>query len=462
MEKNVKQNAKARESALQNSAQRPRARQFTNTASTPVEQVLFLQRTAGNQAVQRLFNSGTVQAKPKVGQPGDMYEQEADRLAEKVMRMPEPKVQQEKKGEAKEPEELIQTGALTELVTPFARRHAETEQESIQPKQLPGPSSGATSALESHLHLLKNGGQPLSETERAFFEPRFGYDFSQVRVHTDKQAAETARNLNAQAYTAGRDVVFGAGKYAPETTEGKRLLAHELAHVVQQNSTDKILANSTTLKNDMLKCTLSPLVNVESISARQSLNSPIIQRKDETKGPVEILFTLDPFEEVKKIVQEVEAIEIAPEPESEIAKRVYEFLANLLPVVGNWIDAIFTGLDLYRLHEKPTLDPSTHHRYILQIPEAINKHYLLFLMNLQNAKNANKKGNQAMEPAFLMVSFYHFNQAAELLSWSKGLSEGRFTKEITFKPIEEKVGSWLEIKEQVYKSELLTGYVYSK
>src|SRR5207253_648342 len=70
---------------------------------------------------------------------------------------------------------------------------------------------------------------------RSFMEPRFGHDFSQVRVHTDERAAESARSVNALAYTAGQDVVFGGGQYEPGTNEGKKLLAHELTHVVQQH-----------------------------------------------------------------------------------------------------------------------------------------------------------------------------------------------------------------------------------
>src|SRR5205085_6372561 len=82
--------------------------------------------------------------------------------------------------------------------------------------------------------VLRSPGQPLDTGTRAFMEPRFGHDFSQVRVHTDTQAAESARAVNALAYTVGRDVVFGAGQHSPETSGGKRLLAHELTHVVQQ------------------------------------------------------------------------------------------------------------------------------------------------------------------------------------------------------------------------------------
>src|SRR5258706_11911466 len=82
--------------------------------------------------------------------------------------------------------------------------------------------------------VLGSPGQTLDAGTQAFMESRFGHDFSQVRVHTDARAAESAREVNALAFTVGRDVVFGAKQYAPEMSEGKRLLAHELTHVVQQ------------------------------------------------------------------------------------------------------------------------------------------------------------------------------------------------------------------------------------
>jgi hypothetical protein len=84
--------------------------------------------------------------------------------------------------------------------------------------------------------VLSSSGQPLDATTRAVMEPRFGHDFSQVRIHTDTQAAESARAVNALAYTVGRNVVFGARQYAPTTSEGRKLIAHELAHVLQQAS----------------------------------------------------------------------------------------------------------------------------------------------------------------------------------------------------------------------------------
>ncbi len=82
--------------------------------------------------------------------------------------------------------------------------------------------------------VLRSPGQPLDPATRAYFEPRFGYDFSRVRVHTDAKAAKSARAVNALAYSVGRDIVFGMGSYSPGTAADRRLLAHELTHVVQQ------------------------------------------------------------------------------------------------------------------------------------------------------------------------------------------------------------------------------------
>jgi hypothetical protein len=82
--------------------------------------------------------------------------------------------------------------------------------------------------------VLRSLGQPLDTATRSFFEPRFGYDFSRVRIHTDARAADSARAVNALAYTVGHDIVFAAEQYAPASRSGHTLLAHELTHVIQQ------------------------------------------------------------------------------------------------------------------------------------------------------------------------------------------------------------------------------------
>jgi Domain of unknown function (DUF4157) len=138
----------------------------------------------------RILNrSGSmVRRKMLINEPGDRFEHEADRVADQVMRMSNPGVH-------------------------------------------PTPEINAPPIVfDTH----SSPGQPLGPATRAFFEPRFGHDFSRVRIHTDGPATQSARALNARAFTIGQNVVFGPGQYAPETRSGQLLLAHELTHVVQQ------------------------------------------------------------------------------------------------------------------------------------------------------------------------------------------------------------------------------------
>jgi len=179
---------------------------------------------------------GMIQTKLKINKPGDPYEQEADRVADAVMRMEEPRVQRHSE------EELVQKKPLISPLIQIQTEGEEGEVEDfIQTKELPGQSPEVTPSLSSSIQSLRGGGQPLPESTRAYFEPRFGRDFSQVRVHADSRAAEVARVVNAQAFTVGRDMVFGSGQYSPETSGGKQLMAHELTHVVQQGNVSETI-----------------------------------------------------------------------------------------------------------------------------------------------------------------------------------------------------------------------------
>jgi hypothetical protein len=202
-------------------------------SSNRASALLALQQTHGNQYVQRVVTG--IQAKLTISQPGDKYEQEADRVADMVMQMPEPDIQRQIEPEEKEQQNL-QARPLADQITPLVQRQVEPaeEEELIQAKTAGDETPKVTPAISSSIQSMQGGGQPLPEHVRAFFEPRFNSDFSQVRVHTDIGAADTSRVLNAQAFTHKQDVFFGSRKYAPETGEGKRLLAHELTHVVQQ------------------------------------------------------------------------------------------------------------------------------------------------------------------------------------------------------------------------------------
>ena len=186
--------------------------------------------------IRQVLRSPQLQAKLAIGQPNDKYEQEADCVADAVMRMPEPRVQRQE--EPEEEEEMLQAKPISDLITPLVQRQVEPEEEEeeeyIQPKAKNSHSQKITPNLELRIQSLKGGGQPLPKSERAFFEPRFGYDFSQVQVHRDGPSAGLARSVSARAFTLGKDIIFGGRQYAPETSSGKKLLAHELTHVVQQ------------------------------------------------------------------------------------------------------------------------------------------------------------------------------------------------------------------------------------
>ena len=136
-------------------------------------------------------------------------------MADRVTRMPDPASQMQGTGGADG-----SAPSPSDEETPRIQRQATGE--------------GGTEEVASDVASRLGAGAPLDTASRSYFEPRFGHDFSRVRVHTDAPAAESARAVNALAYTVGRDVVFRDGQYAPGTSAGKQLLAHELTHTIQQ------------------------------------------------------------------------------------------------------------------------------------------------------------------------------------------------------------------------------------
>lgn len=180
----------------------------------------------GNQATGFLLRGslGIVQPKLRIGPVGDAYEREADRVADAVLGGPSAPF------------------SISTVSGTVQRRCARCEgecrchqqEELVQPKEGPGGTSPVTTGFEARVNALRGRGEPLPSSARSFFEPRFGHDFSAVRVHTGAAARDAARAVNARAFTVGNDVVFGAGEYSPATSSGRQLLAHELTHVVQQ------------------------------------------------------------------------------------------------------------------------------------------------------------------------------------------------------------------------------------
>ena len=221
------------------------------------------------------YHQAKVQTKLTIGKPGDKYEQEADKVSDQVMNMSQPVQRQEQGEEAMQmkpeiqrqemgEEEEAQAKPLANVISPLVQRQEmpeeaqmkpeiqrqeegeeeeaqmkpeiqrqeEGEEEEVQAKS--DNSTASSEGLEQQLGNSKGGGSPLSDEARSFMEPRFGTDFSDVKVHTDSSSVQMNQDIQAQAFTHGQDIYFNSGKYSPDTNEGKSLLAHELTHVVQQ------------------------------------------------------------------------------------------------------------------------------------------------------------------------------------------------------------------------------------
>src|SRR5271170_6008431 len=146
----------------------------------------------------------------RIGAVDDPFEREADQIVDPVMRMPMGAVVPSQQPRAPE------TG------NPLRRK--------------PGSAASQTEAPPIVHAVLSSPGQPLDKSTRAFFESRLGYPLSNVRIHPDQRGADSARSISARAYTMGEHIVFREGEYAPASEAGRRLLAHELTHVVQQTS----------------------------------------------------------------------------------------------------------------------------------------------------------------------------------------------------------------------------------
>jgi hypothetical protein len=272
-----------------------------------------------------------IQSKLTVSQPDDAYEQEADRVAESVMRMPEaslsgaqplpsgrprvaacpvgeritPWVQRQTAGAEEEQEN--ETPGPTETVTtkqvvgnplqrqadaegPEQQPEEQLEQEQEREQSVPVQAKRTARApsvspvLEASLNRTQGQGAALPAGPRRFFEPRFGHDFSRVRIHADGAAAQAAHHLNAQAFTRGADIYFGAGRYQPRSTSGRQLLAHELTHVVQQGAGQPAAAVQRQEEADEL----------------EALNAQVASRQQPVVPPTTITKAIEYLEEAQQ------------------------------------------------------------------------------------------------------------------------------------------------------------------
>ncbi len=171
-----------------------------------------LQRSYGNAYVQRLLRSRALQAKLTVNPPDDIYEKEADQVAEIVTKSPGAAIQRQEEAEGEE----------------------EEEEETVNPKMAVSRTPEVSEDVEGRINAARGSGEALPDSIRASLEPQFGRDFSDVRVHAGAEADALSQQLGAKAFTTGQDIFFRSGDYQPESEEGKKLLGHEMTHVVQQ------------------------------------------------------------------------------------------------------------------------------------------------------------------------------------------------------------------------------------
>lgn len=176
---------------------------------------------AVNQTVPRLAPCPRLQEKLRIGSLDDPLEDEADRVADQVMRVPDPASSSAAKMQGNDPVRPGDSG----LVQKENQRKFCREQPSAEPAILFGFETG-----------IPTCGASLSARERAYFEPRFGRDFSNVRIHEDSMAGRAAESISARAFTLRQHIAFAPGQYRPGTPDGRRLLAHELVHVAQQSA----------------------------------------------------------------------------------------------------------------------------------------------------------------------------------------------------------------------------------
>jgi hypothetical protein len=235
-----------------------------STRRAPLDPLLELQKTIGNQAAVQLLRSGTIQTKLGINLPGDMYEQKADRVAEKIVSSSSPLLIQRKcacggtpgpTGECDECSKKNRLGLQTKLRINESGDIYEKEADRIADQVLATPVGHSFGSPRPHIQrfsqstgqiqmnvvppsvdqALASPGKPLEAPLRRDVEHRFGHDFSHVRVHTGDMADRSARDITAHAYTSGHDIVFAHGQYEPSQRSGRRLIAHELAHVLQQS-----------------------------------------------------------------------------------------------------------------------------------------------------------------------------------------------------------------------------------
>lgn len=222
-----------------------------------------------------------IQPKLKIGAPNDKYEQEADRVADQIMRMPGPRTVQTR-------------NSLPQIQRKCQECEDELQRKSTQTttQTQPAPLYSSASSGNSLIQPFHHGGFPLSKTDRNFYEPRIGMDFSQVRIHTGPRASEAAQSIQARAFTYRNNIVFGAGQYQPTAHEGKRLMAHELTHVVQQSTAPSVVRRG--IMHDSMPVVRRAPATPQKVGTKHSRKGELpLQQRGKEQVRLEVVRTLE-------------------------------------------------------------------------------------------------------------------------------------------------------------------------
>jgi len=201
---------------------------------------IHLQQTYGNRYMQRLVESLNIQAKLTVSQPDDEYEKEADRVADAVTSASTSDIQRQVEEEKEEEEVAAKPASDIQRQVEEPEEEGEEEVAAKPASEIQYQPFTVSEDLESRINTARSHGHPLSDSTRASLEPQFNRDFSEIKVHTDAEADNLSRQLNARAFTSGNDIFFRSGEYYPDSSEGRQLLAHELTHTIQQGTSTRI------------------------------------------------------------------------------------------------------------------------------------------------------------------------------------------------------------------------------
>ena len=208
----------------------------SSTATFPAaaSDVMLVQEQSQNDFGKLFTQKTSIQCKLSIGSTDDPLEDEADTMADRIMRMPEQNFIQRKCAhcEAEEKEEQIHRKSLSSFI------------------QRKGSDSGvfATEAISNQIQSSRGNGSSIDVNAKSFMENRFGSDFSDVKIHTNNEATQMNRDLKAKAFTVGNDIYFNEGQYHPATNDGKHLLAHELTHVIQQKEDENIMPSRLIMR----------------------------------------------------------------------------------------------------------------------------------------------------------------------------------------------------------------------